>query len=189
MMSFKLYSIPKTKSADLQKCKTSKDLLDYFHRHELTVYADDFCYLRDVATPLYDFGDADFYEGVWKLGKPLFIEGCELSNAMSDFSPYIASADAYRYIMQWYVERVRSSLSDLLRETSENPFREGQSQEERLIADVKDRLARWNGKFGPMSDDGESIVTNSWRYEYAYFNLVSIFKHFDFINNDMLFMY
>lgn len=189
--SFRCYSIPKTESAELQKCKTTADLLKYFKEHGLAVYADDdFCYLPDAATPVYDFGDADFYEGVWKLGKPLFDEDCELNDTMSDFCPYIAGADAFRYIMRWYTERVRNCLTDLLRDVSENEFHKNESQLDRLVADARERLVRWYGEFGPMSKSGgDDIVTHSWCYEYAYFNLVSIFKHFDFENNDMLFMY
>ncbi len=105
-----------------------------------------------------------------------------LSDKYSDYDPYILEPEkAFHCAIKHYKDKVIKSLEDDLKEKSENIFEQHLSREERFIKDVQEKLRIWHfTDEGPLNSKKDCVkVTTSWRYEYAYFNLVAEWKAFD----------
>lgn len=65
-----------------------------------------------------------------------------------------------------------------------------QYQFEILKGEAQDKLDRWSGKYFGISpinlDESRERITDSWSYEYAIFELVRLYKIFDWENNDLV---
>lgn len=192
------YEVDKNIIDGIQNCKTEVDL------HS-------FCVENNLHCEKYEDGDTvEYYMPLYKLGKEVFEFGkyyensgamykCgaelfsseELRKTYEDYAPIICGKDSVRCAIEWQKEHIINIYEDLLKEKSDDVFDE-RSQSERIIQHCKSHLRWWKPQFGDytaydLSNEKENLVS-SWLYEHTIFDLVRIYKTFDFTSKSLLFM-
>lgn len=185
------YAIEKKKLEDYQAIHSETELKAFLDRYaieydDLTDEGEGICCgpYNIMDMHIYDFGEADseLLDALFENGTRVFKDNEYLSDKYSDYDPYILEPEkAFHCAIKHYKDKVIKSLEDDLKEKSENIFEQHLSREERFIKDVQEKLRIWHfTDEGPLNSKKDCVkVTTSWRYEYAYFNLVAEWKAFD----------
>lgn len=188
-----LYSVDTWLVDEIRKCKTQEEFITTMQRLRNDIVEYDsldgvyYVHLWDLGDCLFEFGK--YYENsdeMYKHGDSLFSSD-ELNELYSDYGAIVIDEDGLLCAIEWNRQKVLGIYQDLLRETSSDVF-DKRSQMDRLLSHARDYLHWWDRK-GPgcLSKDSDSIV-DSWLYEHVYFDLVRIYKTFDWDNKSMLFL-
>ena len=188
-----LYSVETWLVDDIRKCKTPKEFVETMQkfRNESVEYdpIDETYYVRlwDMGKELYEFGKYwENSEEMYKHGDSLFTSD-ELNELYEDYGAIVLDKEGLLCAIEWYRKHVEELYEDLLREQSSNGW-DCRPQFDRLVSHVKDYLYWWKNE-GPGDLNVEhNRVVRSWLYEHGYFELVRIYKTFDWDNNSLVFL-
>lgn len=188
------YELDKQLVEKIRKCKTEKDFVSLMEKENPSIISkceDDVGYvpLYEMGRCLYEFGKN--YEGVEEMylcGDSLFYS-TELNRRYEDYGAIVVGRDGVKCAIDCCKRRVISIYQDLLRETSEYEF-DTRSQLDRLKEHAADYLRWWTySANGPADMDlSHDNLSASWLYEHEFFDLVRIYKTFDFENKAIMFM-
>lgn len=186
-----LYSFDRSLVEKIRNCKTCQDFYDLV-KTEKPDAADDFFEddlfigLYDLGSQLYEFGkDYENSDEMYKHGDSLFSSD-ELNEKYKDFQPIVIDEDGILCAIDWNRKHCVEMYEDLLREKSERKW-DSRSQFERLKDHAETYLSWWKDNPADLNKDHERLVS-SWLYENEYFELVRIYKTFDWEKNVMVFM-
>ena len=202
------YEVDKFKVEGIRQCKTEEELYNfcvtngidcekYQHGDETEYY----CPLYHLGKELFEFGK--YYENedeIYKHGDSLFTSN-ELNERYYEYGAIICDENAILCAIEWQKQHIIKMYENLINNTFEdsleryNYSREIDDKElhyQRLLRHCKDHLNWWKPEFGDYSaininKEKNNLVT-SWLYEHTIFDLVRIYKTFDWENKCLLFM-
>ena len=183
---YHLYAIEKDRIEELRNVKNDDELIAFCKKYNYPFEkcGDEPIYvgLYDIAHhEVYDFGEAcnEILDASEEYDKLFYSD--EMNEKFVDYNARLVDKDFILKTIEAYKNNVKRSLEDDLEDNSNNPWVAHFLREQRLIAGIEDKLNYiWVGKYGPADIDLDSVnVTTSWRYEYAFFNLVAQYKAFD----------
>ena len=135
---------------------------------------------------LFEFGK--YYENSDKMyehGDSLFASE-ELRERYKDYNAIVIDKSGLLCAIEWQRKRVMSIYEDLLKEKSELNEYDDRPQLERLKEHARDHLRWW--KYGGCdTEETRERLAASWLYEHTIFDLVRIYKTFDWEHKRMLF--
>lgn len=142
-----------------------------------------------ISEELYEFGkecpaDEDIY-GKDAAVKKFFSE--ELNRAYEDYGAVIISEEIFLKIINWYQQKIISYYKKILDPNFKDPYCPQRTREEAALKCVGDHLFWWE-KFGVLNlDKNDPNICHSWMYDHAIFELVRIYKTFDWDKDIMIF--
>lgn len=190
-----LYAVPKKQVAEIQACQTNDDWTNFAKRHDYRYDEDDewFPPYR-VGKELYELGK--YSEIAFKLEseRPSLFTSEELKKRYSDYGFALLTKDDFKSVIEFYRQKIIAWLQSLLNPDESQIASNKLSKEERKHLEweyeIKDRLDSWSGKyFGTLPidlDESRERITGDWSYEYAIFELVRLYKIFDWENDDLV---
>lgn len=154
---------------------------------------DDLLNLHKIGKPFYDFGK--YYENVGSiqnLGIPLFSDE-RLLEDYSDYNPFIVGKEGLLNAIEHYQDKIIKMYENLLFKTDEERLEEDfdERTREQVFEDhLQSMYKEWKGPFGVRAinvNEKNSAITTSWKYEYAIFELVRLYKSTDWNKYGLLF--
>ena len=187
-----LYAVPKKQVEEIQACKTNEDWCNFAENYGYKVDQDccddgsGWFSPYKIGTELYELGK--YSEIAFKLESesPSLFTSDELKERYSDYGFALLTKDDFKAVIEFYRQKIISWSKSLLeiKDSSE------QYQFEILKGEVQDKLDGWSGKYFGISpinlDESRERITDSWSYEYAIFELVRVYKVFDWENNELV---
>ena len=188
-----IYSVPTWLVDEIKKCKTNEDFIKTIQkfRNEIVEYDP---LEEKYYVPLYNLGEKLFEFGkyygnsdeMYKHGDSLFSTE-ELRERYEDYSAIVLDPDGLDCAIEWCRQKVEGLYLDLLKEKSDDIY-DDRSQFDRMKSHINDYVYWWKGK-GPGNLNKETdCIVSSWLYEHEYFELVRIYKTFDWDNDSMIFL-
>ena len=108
----------------------------------------------------------------------------------SDYGFALLTKDDFKAVIEAYRQKVVDWFQSLLNPDKSQITTSKLSKEERWKYEIEDKLDKWSGKYFGISpfdlDENKEAITTSWCYEYAIFELVRLYKVFDWENNDLV---
>lgn len=169
----------------------------------------------DFGKPLYEFGKYTDFNPPKKSLKSFF-KNKELKEKYEDYEFHIVTKEFLEYIIEGYKERVKTYYNNMVLpllgneesgnkgeflksvkthyEIGDNTYEfdfskitpEEQTALYKVIEHVRSMRIEWV-HLTPYDLNQEGTVTDSWKYEYAIFELVKIYKSFDWKKNQMIY--
>lgn len=196
-----LYAIPKKQVAEIQLCKTNDDWCNFAENYGYKVNRD-YCGDRSgwvsphkIGTELYGLGKYSEIGFKLESERPSLFTSEELKERYSDDGFALLTKDDFKTVIEAYRQKIVDWLQSLLNPNESRIVSTKLSKEERKHLEweyeIKDKLDSWSGKyFGgilPIDlDESRERITGDWSYEYAIFELVRVYKVFDWENNDLV---
>lgn len=195
----RIYKVPKSFVEEARACSTMDEFKEVYKKYLTDTEVQYYCLEEGNYRPLYqlgkqlfDFGDGyQNAEEMYKHGDSLFTSE-ELNKAYYDYLPIVLDEDALLCAIEFSRNLVVDKLRDLLREESEDKWEKRKSQLDRMKQYIEWELNEWDNEYCSdlrpynLNKEFEAIV-DSWMYKYTTFELVRIYKTFDFQNYAMLF--
>ena len=202
------YGVDKTIVDEIRKCKTKEDLYNVFLKNNIECEKFDkeggkihyHCPLYNLNKEIFEFGKC--YENsdeIYKHGNSLFTS-IELNEEYEDERPIVCDESAILCAIEWNKQYIIKMYEHLINNTFENPFEkynfskeidEKELHYQRLLSHCKDHLRWWKPEFGDYTainlDKEKDVLAESWLYEHQIFDLVRIYKTFDWENKSLLF--
>lgn len=188
---FRFHSIPKKLTNALRNCQTLEDIarVEKEFSAKLSDSEDEGFFIHNLGIEIYDFGsDVDFDNEIRKRRECLFTSQ-ELQSYVDEYDVYLCEKEDFELAINSYVNKIRKIYADLMEEDSLNKY-DKRTQYERMKSHIDTYHNYWSSAHGSpinLSPNTESITT-SWLYEHAVFELVRLFKTFDWECNDLLFV-
>ena len=190
-----LYAVPKKQVAEIRTCKTIKDWIDFAKRHGYRYDEDDewFPPYR-VGKELYELGKYSEIGFKLESERPSLFTSEELKERYSDDGFSLLTKDDFKAVIEEYRQKIINWLESLLNVDERICFSEELTKEqyqfETLKQEVQDKIDSWSGKYFGISpidlDESRERITGDWSYEYAIFELVRLYKIFDWGNDDLV---
>lgn len=195
-----LYAIPKKQVAEIQLCKTNDDWCNFAENYGYKVNVD---YYDDgsrwfspykIGTELYELGKYSEIGFKLESERPSLFTSDELKERYSDYGFALLTKDDFKAVIEAYQQKIVKWLQSLLsvdeRICFSDELTKEQYQFETLKQEVQDKIDSWSGKYFGISpidlDESRERITGDWSYEYAIFELVRVYKAFDWENNDLV---
>lgn len=190
-----LYQFDKELVDKIRECKTHEQFIkvckDYFPERNDIVHdeCDDeepWVSIYNLGKKLFEFGK--YYENdeeVCEHGTNLFASE-ELKELYCETDQNVLTEEGLLCAIEWQKNRIISVYKNLLKEKSANEF-DTRSQHERMKEHIKDHLAWWEFPAIDMDKDNNRVA-RSWLYEHTIFNLVQIYKTFDWNKYCLMFI-
>lgn len=195
-----LYAVPKKQVAEIQECKTNEDWCNFAENYGYEVdwncCDDDSGWFSPykIGTELYELGK--YSEIAFKLEseRPSLFTSEELKERYSDYGFALLTKDDFKAIIEAYRQKIVEWFTYLLNPDESRIDSNKLSKEERKHLEweyeIKDKLEKWSGKYFGISpidlDENRERITGDWSYEYAIFELVRLYKVFDWENNELV---
>lgn len=190
-----LYAIPKKQVKEIQACKTSEDWTNFAKQHGYP-YDDDGGWLSPykVGKEIYELGKHSEIGFKLETERPSVFTSDELKEQYSDYGFALLTKDDFKSVIEFYRQKIISWFKSLLEIKDSSKFTaeftKEQYQFEMLKENVQDKIDAWSGKyFGILPielDESRERITDDWSYEYAIFELVRVYKAFDWENDDLV---
>lgn len=177
---------------------------------------DSYIDIDNFATEIYELGKYCEFDYPKKSIKPFFKKKETQSIFSSDHDLYVVEKEFLANIISTYKERIKSYYNNMVNPfldnkeflnsitrdydiNNENKLIEGysfdftkitveqQTAMYNMINHVKSMRLEWSHLDGFDLNDGTDEITSSWKYEYAIFELVRIYKTFDWKKNVMVY--
>ncbi len=181
------YSVPKTQIEEIKKCKTNNEFCDWAESkgYEVERYEGEnpYCAVYKIGKEIYEFGK--YVDWAFKMQEKneCIFESEELKERYCDYQPVICSKDDFLVAINEYKQNIINYYKSLLEEE------EGVPIEYKCKRHIKNQLGEWQNNFGicPIDTDlTRQCINRSWLYEYAIFELVRLYKTFDFENDTLV---
>ena len=178
------YAVPKSQIEEIRNCKTNEEFCDWAEKNGYDVERyegeEPYCAVYHIGKEIYEFGKyVDWAFKMQERNESIFSSD-ELKERYSDYDPVLCSQDDFLAVINIYRDKIASYLQECL--TDEEKI----TSEQQCKKDVKDRLYYWKNSFNhfPINTDlSNPKICNSWLYEYAIFELVRVYKTFDWQND------
>lgn len=197
-----LYAVPKKQVTEILACKTNEDWCNFAENYGYKV---DYDCCDDgsgwfspykIGTELYNLGKHS--EIGFKLEserQSLFISE-ELKERYFDYGFVLLTKDDFKAVIESYRQKIIKWFKSLLEPEDDLLSVCELSKEERrrsLIDNkIQDKIDSWSEKYFGISpidlDENKERITSDWSYEYAIFELVRLYKTFDWENDDLVLM-
>lgn len=195
-----MYSIPKKQVAEIQSCKTSEDLVKvaelYGYKIDKDCCDDGVGWFSpyEVGEKLYELGKYSEIGFKLESERPSLFTSEELKERYSDYGFALLTKDDFKAVIEAYRQKIVNWFQSLLNPDEGYITAQKLSKEERKHLEweheIKNKLAQWSGKnFGiyPIDlSENQERITGAWSYEYAIFELVRLYKIFDWENNELV---
>lgn len=146
---------------------------------------------------IFEFGKLywdDTAERIYATGKPLF-ENKEIQEYFADYQPYIVTKEALKIAIEIYEQKIINYYKGLFEKDEKlcEPFfripfdKIDKSIQEKCVEHCRNQLSEWLRGFAINKSEKDEKLTNSWQYEYEIFELLRLYKTFDFKKYDLLF--
>ena len=184
------YEVSKDLVKKIRACKSEQDFIQLIKSEKPDAVEE---YGEEKWVPLYNLGNyiyefGKYYEDsdeMYKHGDSLF-HSDELNEQYTDFGAIVVERSGVKCAIDFYRNKVTRLYEDLLQEKSSNEW-DNRNQFDRLKEHARDYLCWWQKDPADLNLEHERIVS-SWLYEHEYFELVRIYKTFDFETNSIVFM-
>lgn len=195
-----LYAVPKKQVAEIQACKTNEDWCNFAEKHGYKVDRD----CRDdgsgcvfpyqIGSSIYELGKHSEIGFKLESERLSLFTSEELKERYSDDGFALLTKDDFKAIIEAYRQKIIEWFQNLLNPDRSPITSNKLSKEERKRleweCEIRDKLEKWSGKyFGVLPidlDESRERITGSWSYEYAIFELVRVYKVFDWENDDLV---
>lgn len=190
-----LYAVPKEQLAEIQACKTAKDLTEFAKRHDYSYDKDDgWLSLYKVGKEVYELGKHSEIGFKLESERPSVFTSDELKERYSDDGFALLTKNDFKSVIEFYRQKIIDWFKSLLEIKDSSKFTaeytKEQYQFEMLKGEVQDKIDSWSGKYFGISpidlNDDKERITGDWLYEYAIFELVRVYKSFDWENNELV---
>lgn len=190
-----LYAVPKEQVAEIQACKTAKDLTEFAKRHGYSYDKDDgWLSLYKVGKEVYELGKHSEIGFKLESERPSVFTSDELKERYSDDGFALLTKNDFKSVIEFYRQKIIDWFKSLLEIKDSSKFTaeytKEQYQFEMLKREVQDKIDSWSGKYFGISpidlNDDKERITGDWLYEYAIFELVRVYKSFDWENNELV---
>ena len=190
-----LYAVPKKQVDEILECKTNEDWIDFAKLHDYLYDEDDewFPPYR-VGKKLYELGKYSKIGFKLESKRPSLFTSEELKKRYSDDAFALLTKDDFKAVIEEYRQKIVDWFESLLNPDKSPITFNNLSKEERKNLEweyeIKDKLDSWSGKYCgilPIDlDESRERITGDWSYEYAIFELVRLYKIFDWENDDLV---
>lgn len=195
-----LYAVPKKQVAEIQACKTNDDWCNFAEKHGYNVDRD----CRDdgsgcvfpyqIGSAIYELGKRSEIGFKLESERPSLFTSEELKERYSDDGFALLTKDDFKAIIEFYRQKIVDWFQSLLNPNESRIDANKLSKEERKHLEweyeIRDKLDAWSGKYFGISpidlDESRDRITGDWSYEYAIFELVRLYKIFDWENNELV---
>lgn len=197
-----LYAVPKKQVTEIQACKTNEDWCNFAERYGYKVnwnYCGDgrgWVSPHKIGKELYDLGKYSEIGFKLESERPSLFTSEELKERYSDNGFALLTKDDFKAVIEDYRQKIVDWFQSLLNVDDRICFSEELTKEqyqfEELKREVQDKIDSWSGKYFGISpidlDESRERITGDWSYEYAIFELVRVYKVFDWENDDLVLM-
>jgi hypothetical protein len=201
------YEVDKSKVDGIRRCKTEEELYKFCVTNGIQCDKDDYDGEISYYMPIYKLGKTIFefgkyYENsseIYKHCDSLFTSN-ELNERYEDYGAIICDENAILCAIQWQKQHIITMYENLVNNTFENSYEryeylteidDKELHYQRLLRHCKDHLRWWKPGFGGYTavnlHKEEEALAESWMYEHTIFDLVRIYKTFDWENKCLLF--
>lgn len=190
-----LYAIPKSQVVEIQACKTANDLTEFAKRYGYPYDKDDGrLSLYKVGKELYELGKHSEIGFKLESERPSLFTSDDLKERYSDYGFALLTKDDFKAVIEAYRQKIVDWFKSLIEIKDSSKFTaeftKEQYQFEMLKREVQDKIDSWSGKYFGISpidlNDDKERITGDWSYEYAIFELVRVYKSFDWENNELV---
>lgn len=190
-----LYAVPKKQVEEIQACKTIKDWIDFAKRHDYRYDEDDeWLPPYRVGKKLYELGKHSGIGFKLESERPSMFTSEELKKRYKDDGFALLTKDDFKAVIEAYRQKIVDWFERLLSpDKSPITFNKLSKEERKRLEweyEIRDKLDSWSGKYCgilPIDlDESRERITGDWSYEYAIFELVRVYKAFDWENDDLV---
>lgn len=190
-----LYAIPKSQVVEIQACKTANDLTEFAKRYGYPYDKDDGrLSLYKVGKELYELGKHSEIGFKLESERPSLFTSDDLKERYSDYGFALLTKDDFKAVIEAYRQKIVDWFKSLIEIKDSSKFTaeftKEQYQFEMLKREVQDKIDSWSGKYFGISpidlNDDKERITGDWSYEYAIFELVRVYKSFDWEKNELV---
>ena len=186
------YELPKTEIEEIKKCKTNDEFCDWAEGkgYEVERYEGEKPYfpVYNLGKSIYEFGKyVDWAYKMQNKNESIF-ESEELKEQYTDYAPVLCTQDDFLLVINNYKQKIIAYYKGLL-ELDEIDKIHKLTVETKCKRHVENQLSEWDNGFGidPIDTDlSHSYINRSWLYEYGIFELVRVYKTFDWENNSLV---
>lgn len=195
-----LYALSKKQVAEIQACKTNEDWCDFAENYGYKVDRDccddgsGWFSPYKIGTELYELGKLSEIGCKLESERPSLFTSEELQERYSDYGFALLTKDDFKAVIEAYRRKIIDWLKNLLDPEGDPiiPSKLSKEERRRILIDhqIQDKLDSWSGKYFEISpidlDESRERITGDWSYEYAIFELVRVYKAFDWENDDLV---
>ena len=190
-----LYAVPKKQVEEIRACQTNDDWTNFAKRHDYRYDEDDgWLSPYKVGKEIYELGK--YSEIAFKLEseRPSLFTSEELKERYSDYGFALLTKEDFKTVIEAYRQKIINWFQSLLNPEDDLIIPAKLSKEERkhlaIEHEIQDKIDSWSGKYFGISpidlDESRERITGDWSYEYAIFELVRLYKIFDWENDDLV---
>lgn len=197
-----LYAIPKNQVTEVQACRTNTDWCNFAERYgykvEQNVCDDGSNWFApyNVGNELYELGKYSEIGFKLQSERPSLFTSDELKKRYDDYGFALLTKDDFKAVIESYRQKIIEWFKSLLEPEDELLSVCELSKEERrrslIDNEIQDKIDSWSEKYFGISpidlDENKERITSDWSYEYAIFELVRLYKTFDWENDDLVLM-
>lgn len=181
------YKIPKTEIAEIRNLKTNDEFCDWAESkgYKVERYEGEkpYCAVYKIGKEIYEFGKCVDWAFKMQSKNECIFGSEELKEKYEDYYPVICSKDDFLFAINTYKQHNVAYFKGLLEGEEGVPI-------EKMWKDhIEGKLWEWENPFDiyPIDTDLENErINRSWLYEYAIFELVRVYKTFDFENDALV---
>lgn len=190
-----LYAIPKSQVAEIQACQNASDLTEFAKRHNYPYDEDDgWLPLHKIGEELYELGKYSKIGFELESERPSVFTSDELKEKYADYGFALLTKEDFKAVIEFYRQKIIEWLNSLLniddRICFSDELTKEQYQFENLKQEVQDKIDSWSKKYWGICpidlDEDKERITGDWSYEYAIFELVRVYKAFDWENDNLV---
>lgn len=192
-----LHAVDKNLIEKIQKCTTNEEWCDraaslgYKVDYEATGDGTGYFPPHSIGTEIYGLGKYSEIGSWLENNRTQLFTTEELKQRYEDYAFVLLSAEDFKLIIEAYVRKITDYFQYLL-DPKPDPILNNKIDKEKLWEHtIQNKLESWQRvKFAPVLDLNldNPCITRSWEYEYAVFELVRLYKTFDWENNALVLM-
>jgi len=137
---------------------------------------DDYFWVMDIANlkEVYEFGKYCDFDISHTLCN--FFTDSKMNDSDMEFE--FANRETFRLIIDNYIEKVKSMYKELVDNNDPNE----------LLNHIKSLNSEWQHNFAVDLNRDTPTITSSWKYEYGLFELIRLYKTFDFKTHVLIYV-
>lgn len=183
------YSVPKTQIAEIKRCKTNDEFCDWAETkgYEVERYEGEepHCSIYKIGKEIYEFGKYVGWAFKMQSKNESIFGSEELNQRYANHQPVLCSQEDFVFAINTYKQSIIDYYKGLLEEDKETKL----TIEQKRKYYIESKLDEWENGFGlcPIDTDlKRETINRSWLYEYAIFELVRVYKTFDWESNALV---